>query len=114
MKITIAIVLAFAMSLVGSAAMAQDIACSDEARTKSVQAGAEITLTFINTGETPIELNWLNYEGEREYFTRLYPGWKHAQRTYATHPWLLADDDGNCLRILVAPEVSTTMEISAP
>lgn len=92
----------------------QEIACSAAKTTKSVSAGPEVKLTFTNVGDSPVDLNWLNYAGETVYFTTIYPHWTHTQKTFATLVWMLSDEDGHCLRIITAPATATTLEISAP
>lgn len=55
-----------------------------------------------NTLTTPVNLFWLNYEGEALPHWNLCPGESLEQLTYATHPWLVQSEEGKNLLLFVA------------
>lgn len=57
----------------------------------STRTGDETHLTFVNRTAGPVELFWLNTEGERQSYATLAPGAQHEQHTFAGHVWLATD-----------------------
>lgn len=55
-----------------------------------------------NTTNEDMTVYWLNYEGESVPYMKLEPGESQEQQTYATHPWLVQDDNGRNLLLFVA------------
>jgi len=58
----------------------------------SVNTAKPTSILFINQRTHPLEIDWVNYMGNHEYFTTLRPGAKHHQDTFAGHAWLILED----------------------
>jgi hypothetical protein len=56
---------------------------------------------FRNESPRSVEVNWINYEGKREYYYDLGPGETYRQDTFENHPWLIADDSHKCLMVFL-------------
>lgn len=55
-------------------------------------AGVETAwLTFANFSTRPVDIYWLNYEGQEVFYQHLEPSQAHLQQTYLTHPWCIRD-----------------------
>jgi hypothetical protein len=51
---------------------------------------------------------WLDYEGKRIVYGALPAGGEtFTQGTYLTHPWIIANPDGNCLVLFDVPVAAT-------
>lgn len=80
--------------------------CGYESSLKSLAGSISTTLVFQNARPTDISLFWLNYGGEREFYYTVPAGAQYAQLTYISHPWVVVDEQGRCLE-LVLPGKST-------
>jgi dipeptidyl-peptidase 4 len=78
----------------------------------STRTGAETSLTFINKSPGPIELFWLDAEGQRRSYGKVPPGGEHAQHTFAGHVWEVVDAEGRTLARFQAAETEATAEIT--
>ena len=66
--------------------------CPGEGTSYSVHSDNPTSLIFINRAESPedvISVFWLDFHGNRQHYFDLYPGERHHQQTYLTHPWLI-------------------------
>jgi caspase domain-containing protein/von Hippel-Lindau disease tumor suppressor protein len=78
--------------------------CDYELRTKSTPAVAPATYSISNTSSERVTVYWLDLEGKRQRWFELTPGQSvQSQGTYTTHPWLVADANGQCWGIFNAP-----------
>lgn len=68
----------------------------------SAAADSPVSLLFANETDRPVEKLWLSYSGERRSYGQIAPGSVAGQSTYATHPWVLVDADGNDIGVFVA------------
>jgi hypothetical protein len=64
-------------------------------RSQGGQPATEIV--FVNRGDTPVELFWLDFEGKRQGRGPLPPGGVESESTYAGHAWLVQKADGTVL-----------------
>ena len=78
----------------------------------STRTGEETTLTFANRTAAPVELFWLDSEGERQSYGKLGAGEERAQHTFAGHVWLVADSGGKTLALFQAAEQTARAEIT--
>jgi hypothetical protein len=77
--------------------------CGNEASIRSSQVVRETSYTLANRTNQTLTVFWLDYDGNRQRWFDVRPQEKVRQNTYTTHPWLVADSDGRCLRIFYAP-----------
>ena len=78
---------------------AQD--CGFEGAARSRDSETETTLVFVNQTRQAFQLFWLDFTGRRQFFAGLSPGQALTQRTFLTHPWLVADQLGQCVGIFL-------------
>ena len=79
-----------------------DYPCSDEAALFSQRSNIRSRLIVRNDSARPIDLYWINNDGQRQPFLSLAPGESGVQPTFFTHPWVVADTSGRCLAIYFA------------
>src|SRR5205085_7544171 len=48
-----------------------------------------------------LQLFWLDFKGARVFYQQVPPLKTINQPTFLTHPWIVADQAGTCIRILV-------------
>jgi von Hippel-Lindau disease tumor supressor len=73
--------------------------CSTESQSRSVDGSKPTALKFENTSSQPIKLFWLDYQGKRQLYKELMPKENYSVNTFATHPWVAAKSNGNCIGI---------------
>jgi len=59
---------------------------------KSIVSNKPVTLTINNYLMKPIELYWIDYQGDLKLYGTISPGSVRTQTTFATHPWLIKYD----------------------
>ena len=73
---------------------------------RSTHTGGETAVRFHNTTAAPVELFWVDGDGERKSYGRVRPGQTTEQHTYAGHVWLVTDALGQALGFFeAAPDV---------
>ncbi len=68
----------------------------------SQRTGESTAIHFTNQLAEPVELFWIDSEGQRQSYGRVRPGAAHDQHTYAGHIWLVTDAVGNTLGVFEA------------
>lgn len=90
------------------------VSCSEEANLKSTQ-GAATTVKFQNKSDARIKLYWLDFNGKRVEYAKpgINAGASHSQGTFVTHPWLIANEQDQCMGIYVPTDTGTvTLDIN--
>lgn len=82
-----------------SAATAEDVSCAGRSKLHSRKSDAPAKITFVNKSGMDRAILWLDFEGNPKTYADLKPGEERTFDTYVTHPWMVADRPGNCLRI---------------
>ena len=50
-------------------------------------------IEFINNLDEKVYIYWINYKGNEKHYKDLKPGKSYTVETYASHPWIIYDDD---------------------
>ena len=66
---------------------------------------------FVNNSAGSVRLYWLDFERHRQLYSTLGSGQSLTQPTYATHPWVVTDDNAVCLGTFLARRDSATATI---
>jgi VHL beta domain len=89
-----------------------DVGCSQEGELRSVASTDPTEIMFTNHSTVKLSVYWLNSEGRRSFYAALSPGKSLVQRSYASHPWLIASSPvGTCLAIILASSSPGTVVI---
>lgn len=81
--------------------------CADEGTIRSDISQTPTQMQFTNNAEGSVTIYWLNRQGARVRYQTLAKGESHTQGTYVTHPWLIANDQDQCLAIYLPEEDGT-------
>lgn len=87
------------------------LTCAAEQQLRSLAGRDAVTLTVRNLRSSAVQAFWLDYGGARVFYKQLEAGQSHTQPTYATHPWVITDSNGNCITVFV-PDTITAQSLS--
>ncbi len=77
--------------------------CDQRLSLKSLNSDQPAMLKFTNAMVQPVIIRWLNYDGELDthpyLINTILPGSSMVISTFVTHPFVVTDKAGNCLRI---------------
>jgi hypothetical protein len=79
-------------------------AAKDESRLRSLSSAQPAIVVFDNRTTLDYLLYWLDFQGRRKSYGVIHSGAKLAQKTFATHPWLVVKPDGQVAAIYVASQ----------
>lgn len=88
-----------------------DPSCQLESQLKSTDGKTPFNLTFANNTNETLQTLWLDYNGKRVFYRDIPPGTSYVQRTFITHPWVVADKSGRCLRLYVTDGRQNTVTV---
>jgi hypothetical protein len=77
--------------------------CAEENTKRSIESLSETSFTITNRTKEMLTIYWLDYQGRRQEYFKLMPDETRKQPTYRTHPWVVADPTGRCIRLFYAP-----------
>jgi dipeptidyl aminopeptidase/acylaminoacyl peptidase len=80
----------------------------------SRDSGKATHIRFLNRLAEPMELFWIDAQGERRAYGRVQAGETRDQNTYAGHVWLVTDTAGNELGIFEASEEGSEIAVDGP
>jgi carbonic anhydrase len=79
--------------------------CASESELKSMAGRIETFVLFKNQSNRVVKTYWLDYYGNRKLYQTLSPSQQGRQQTYITHPWVITDENDQCLGIFL-PQVA--------
>lgn len=79
----------------------QPLDCSQEAALKSIDSRNLTAIRFVNETAGTVRIYWLDYESQRVPYAVLPAGQSYRQPTYVTHPWVVTDENDQCLAIFL-------------
>jgi hypothetical protein len=105
------------MAIAGSAtrayaAIPRDPSCASEESVKSTSGDEPTTLRFVNNTGATLQTLWLDYDGERVFYEQIQPHSSYDQKTWVTHPWIVADLDGGCYLLFVTDGTTNRVTIN--
>jgi hypothetical protein len=81
-----------------------DPSCKSEPSSHSLNSNSPTSFTITNHSSVTLTLFWLNFTGQRVKYFDLPPGGTKTQATFITHPWIVADPSGTCLRLFLVTD----------
>lgn len=81
-----------------------DASCKTEFGSHSVDSNTSTSFTITNQTSVTLTLFWLNFQGQRVRYFDLAPGTTQSQGTFVTHPWVVADPKGGCIRLFLVTD----------
>ncbi len=76
----------------------EELSCDSISRLSS-SSGSKIFLTFTNTHDGIVDLNWINHNSEELSYGSIDIDKTRNQITYITHPWVIRNKRGDCLTV---------------
>jgi uncharacterized protein YcfL len=76
-----------------------DATCNAESTSHSLNSNTPTSFTITNKTTVTLTVFWLDFQGRRVKYFDLAPGVTKSQGTYITHPWVVADSRGGCVRL---------------
>jgi TIR domain-containing protein/von Hippel-Lindau disease tumor suppressor protein len=73
--------------------------CAEEGQIKSIDGKQPTVITFSNDSGSPVRQYWLDYSGQRKFYSTIKQGESHTQPTFFTHPWMITDSVDKCIAI---------------
>jgi von Hippel-Lindau disease tumor supressor len=61
----------------------------------SANGDTEAQIDFVNHLNEAVDVYWIDYSGDRQFYNTLAADSSYIQLTYITHPWLITLADGN-------------------
>lgn len=58
---------------------------------KSFASKVETQITFVNTCDQIVKVQWLDFSGAKVHYLAIHPGQHYAQATFKSHPWVIFD-----------------------
>lgn len=86
--------------------------CGDLAESVSETWDTPVPITVVNETADARQMDWVNYGGERVTYATIEPGGSVTIQSYASHPWVFADDSGGCRSMVVATAGMDTVVLS--
>ncbi len=86
----------------------------DAVADRSRSGGEDTTLVFENQTNGPVELFWIDGDGDRKSYGKINPGETQRQHTFAGHVWLVVDAAGTPLRRVEGAAESRRVLVNGP
>jgi len=88
-----------------------DASCNDRPNLHSQNSNVATKLTFINRSGGMRGILWLDFDGQPKEYANLHDGEEIVLDTFMTHPWMVTDGPGNCLRIVLPRTGASVVEL---
>jgi len=88
-----------------------DASCNDRQNLRSQNSNTATKLTFINRSGGTRGILWLDFDGQQKEYANLNDGEQIVLDTFMTHPWMVTDGPGNCLRIVLPQKGAAVVEL---
>jgi hypothetical protein len=75
-------------------------ACTEESQLRSLVSTEAVPLTFVNHSGGDVRLYWLGYDGQLVSYGGIPTSLSKSIMTFVTHPWVVEDSAGHCIRIV--------------
>jgi WD40 repeat protein len=95
---------------IGTAARSYD--CQSEIGMHSTFSDHKTNISFHNYSSEIAVVYWLDKNGNRQLWKILAPDETFNQQTFATYPFVVADQHGACRGIYVSPDGSTRVDVA--
>lgn len=77
--------------------------CPATGRYRSQNSNQPVKVVFFNGGTVPLDIYWIDFNGEWKKYHTLRPNSHVNQKTFATHPWVAVDSKGTCVGSVAMP-----------
>ena len=88
-----------------------DAACATESTLRSKSGAVTASLHIVNNTTETVQAIWLDYTGKRVVYGTVAPFSSVVQPTWVTHPWIIANQQGTCYRLIVMTSPDQTVSV---
>ena len=81
---------------------ARELSCREQSTIASSNSNTPAKITFINNSGMQRAVQWIDFNGRIKNYADLSAGQQITLDTFLTHPWLITDGPGNCVKIVLA------------
>ena len=86
--------------------------CPQEGHIKSPSSFNKASITFDNQTAVDLKVYWIDFQGNRKFYSNLKAHSKYDQGTWIGHVWVVADAGEQCVRLESANAVQQVLEIN--
>ncbi|MFA5951372.1 MAG: hypothetical protein WC807_13925 [Hyphomicrobium sp.] len=95
-----------------AAAAFKDNSCETMKYVRSKNSDTPASITFINDTGVHRSLYWIDFNGTGRPYGNIDPGQEVTQKTFLTHPWMIADGAGTCYRVVLPERGKSIVRLS--
>ncbi|MEM7215810.1 MAG: hypothetical protein AAF423_09725 [Pseudomonadota bacterium] len=82
-------------------------------KNKSLNSDYPLTnVKFINVSGGTRIISWINFDGKAITYSKLNNGSAFTVETYATHPWMISDTNGDCIEVQIAGQKNQIIPVT--
>lgn len=70
--------------------------CPAVGSVRSQNSNAAVKVMFVNEMDVPLNIMWVDFDGQWKKYHTLAPHSNVSQQTFGTHPWVAVDARGDC------------------
>ena len=112
-RLTLGVTCLMLVVLCAPPSAAESTDCRLERTLRSTEGARRTAIVFRNNTCVKISIYWLDYSGNRKLYQQLLAGKSYTQRTFATHPWVVAGPDDACVGIFFSQTGTQTVDIGS-
>lgn len=75
--------------------------CAEARRLHSLNSENPTTITFVNDSPAPRSIWWIDFDGGQKSYGEVDPGEQKTIETFLTHPWVVSNETGACVKVVV-------------
>lgn len=90
---------------------AHELLCGEAKTLKSLRSNEPVTIRFVNESGAVRIIQWINFDGALKEYAELQPGQELEQKTFITHPWIAAYQEGSCAQLFMPLEGTTVARL---
>ncbi len=80
---------------------AEKAGCAASGMLRSKESAQPARIVFRNATGEAVRMFWLDFQGNWRAYALVAAGGLQVQKTFLSHPWLLADTNGRCLAVVM-------------
>lgn len=85
--------------------------CPQEGHIKSPSSYDAAKITFDNQTDGNLKIFWIDFNGDRKFYSNLKAHSKYDQDTWIGHVWVVTDSSDQCLKLESANSVNQVLVI---
>jgi hypothetical protein len=75
--------------------------CAEARHLHSLNSENPTSITFVNDTPEPRGIWWIDFNGGQKSYGEVDPGEQKTIETFLTHPWVVSNETGACVKVVV-------------